>query len=162
MILNLTKKYIFTALVILLACSPAVFAQADDDSNLSMQVPDVRLIKVEPAYLEFGPSMADMVNGWTETQQVTAYVSANADWMLMIKGASEVWEGPYQKPVSDIYWSLAGRDSNPLSTESSMIISGGLCRDSEYPINIQIMLDVSRDLPGNYHYYNVIFEMVEP
>lgn len=162
MLRNLTVSFILAAAFILLACCPAVNAQENDGSDMSMRIPDVRLIEVDPDYIEFDPSLNDMVNGWTETKTITATVSANADWVLTIKGGSETWEGPYMKPVSDIFWNLAGGDYMALATQASLITAGGLSNGTGFDISFRIQLDLSRDLPGDYHYYDVIFELQEP
>jgi len=159
---NLTASFILVAAFFLLVWCPAVNAEADDGSDMSMRIPDVRLIEVDPDYIEFDPSLNDMVSGWTETRTITATVSANADWVLTIKGGSETWDGPYMKPVSDIYWNLAGGDYVALGTQNSMITAGGLSNGTGYDISFRIQLDLSRDLPGDYHYYDVIFELLEP
>jgi hypothetical protein len=159
---NLTAMSILVAVFILLVCSVAANAEAEDDSDVSMRIPDVRLVEVNPGYLEYYPSLNDMTNGWTETKQVTAVVSANADWVLTIKGSSESWEGPYAKPISDIYWNYGGGDYVPLSTQGAMIAVGGLSNGTGYDVSFRIKLDLSRDLPGDYHYYYVVFEMLEP
>lgn len=158
----LVKKYILLPVFILLVCCPAVYAAEDDDSDMSMRVPDVRLLDVEPNSINFEPDLNNMVNGWTEAKLITAVVSANAGWLLTIKGSSDYWEGPYQKPISDIYWNLADGEFLPLSTQSTEVVSGGLSNQSGYPINIKVKLDISRDLPGDYYYYSVIIELIAP
>jgi len=150
------------AIIILLLCCPAAYAGEDDDSDLSMRVPDVRLVNVEPGSINFAPDMTDMINGWTKTEEITAVVSANTNWVLTIKGSEEYWEGPWQKPVSDIYWNLAGGEYQPLTTQSTEVASGGKCNGSGYPIHMKVELDLSQDAPGEYYYYVIIFELTSP
>jgi hypothetical protein len=155
-------NHLIPAVIVLLLCCAAAYATQEGDSDLSMQVPDVYLLDVEPGSIDFQPDLGNVLEGWTEAKEVTAIVSANADWVLMIKGNQEFWEGPYQKPVSDIYWNLAGGDFQPLSTQSVLVVSGGLSDAVGYPIHIKVKLDITKDIPGNYHFYYVVIELMAP
>ena len=153
---------LMAGVVILLLCCTAVSAAPKDESDFSMGVPEVRLVNVEPGSIHFDPDIGEMLDGWTHVKDITAVVSANANWVLTIKGSEEYWEGPYDKPVSDIYWNLAGGEYKPLSTQSTPVVSGGLSKRCGYPVHIKIKLDLSKDQPGDYNYYYIIFELTAP
>jgi len=157
-----TRDYLIPAIIVLLLCCAAAYAKQEGDSDLSMQVPDVYLLDVEPGSIDFQPDLGNVLEGWTEAREVTAIVSANADWVLKIRGSQEFWEAPYQKPVSDIYWNLAVGDFQPLSTQFAPVVSGGLADASEYPIHIKVKLDISKEIPGDYHYYYVVIGLMTP
>jgi hypothetical protein len=153
---------ILATLIIMLFCCPISFAAQDDDSDMHMRIPEVRLVNVDPNSIDFEPDLTDMVDGWTKIQEVTATVSANTNWVLMVQGSSDFWEGPYQKPISDIWWNLAGGEYSSLTTSSVPVVSSGKCNRSGYPIHIKIALDLAKDEPGEYHYYNIVFTLTAP
>jgi hypothetical protein len=154
-------SYLIPALVILVLCGPA-YAGSDDNSDFSLRCPAMRMVTVEPDSLSFESDMGQFVAGWTEPKEITAWVSANVPWVLSIKGSQESWEGPYPKPVSDISWSYGPGAYVPLSTSSATVVAGELTNRQPYPINIKVKLDLSKDFPGDYHYYNIVVELSEP
>ena len=154
-------NYLIPALVILLLCSPT-YAKSDDDSDFSLRCPAMHMVTVEPDSLSFQPDMAALAAGWTETKQLTAWVSANVPWKLTIKGSVASWAGPYPKPVSDIYWSYGPGAYVPLTTSSATVATGGLANRQPYPINIKVKMDLSKDLPGDYQYYYIVVELSTP
>jgi len=153
---------ILLALFILLVFSPAAYATADDDSDMSMRVPDVRLVNVDVGTISFEPDINDFIDGWTQKKTITAVVSANTNWVLTIRGSEEYWEGPWEKPVTDIYWALAGGEYQPLTTTATPVAAGGLSNRSGYPVHIKVKLDTSMDAPGEYYYYVIMFELASP
>jgi hypothetical protein len=157
------KKLLLPAIIILLLWSPAARSGPEDDSDLSMSVPGVRLLTLERDTISFEPGILEMVDGWSNEEVLTARVSANVDWVLTIKGSEALWEAPWDKPVSDIYWSYGGGEYVPLSsTQSAQVVAGGLSKEAAYPIKLKVMLDLEKDVPGKYYYSYLVVELTAP
>jgi hypothetical protein len=156
------KKLLLPVIIILLLLCPASYADREDESDFSMRCPEVRYLTLEPDSLDFESSMANMVEGWTSTKVLTARVFANVQWVMKIKGTSGTWEGPYAKPISDIYWSYGTGTPVPLTTDSATVVSGGCCFNEPFPIDIKVKLDMTRDVPGDYYYTYILVELSAP
>lgn len=155
-------KNLIIAVVILLVLCPAAYAEPEDDSAFSMGVPGVRSLTLEQSNIQFGPDALQMLDGWTHQGVLIAWVNANVDWVLTIRGSKELWEGPWQKPVSDIYWKYGGADYESLGMLSAYVASGGPCIKYTCPIYFNVMLDLERDVPGEYYYAYILFELSAP
>jgi hypothetical protein len=151
------------AVAIVLLWSPAARSGPEDDSDFSVSVPGVRLLTLERDSIRFEADILQIVDGWTNEEMLVARVSANVDWVLTVRGSEELWEGPWQKPVSDIYWSYGGGEYRPLSsTESAQVVAGGLSKEAGYPIELKVKLDLEKDVPGEYYYSYLVVELTAP
>lgn len=155
-------KQLIIAVVILLVLCPAAYAEPEDDSAFSMGIPGVRSLTLEQENIQFEPDAIQMLDGWTHQEVLIALVNANVNWVLTVRGIKELWEGPWQKPVSDIYWKYGGGDYESLGTQSAHVASGGPCNPATYPIYFKIMLDLESDVPGVYYYAYIVFELSAP
>ena len=155
-------KNLIIAVVMLLVLCPAAHAESEDDSGFSMGVPGVRSLTLEDNNIQFEPDTLQMLDGWTHQEVLIARVNANVDWVLTVRGSDEYWEGPWQKPVSDIYWKYGGLDYESMSTQNATVASGGPCNQNTYPIHFKVMLDLESDVPGDYYYEYVVFELSAP
>ena len=155
-------KNLIIAVVILLVFCPAAHAEPEDDSVFSMGVPGVRSLTLEQDNIQFAPDTLQMLDGWTHHEVLIARVNANVGWVLTVRGSEELWDGPWQKPVSDICWSYGGADYESLRMQSAYVASGGPCNQQTYPIYFKIMLDLVSDIPGEYYYAYIVFELSAP
>ena len=155
-------KQLIIAIVILLVFCPSAYADPVDDSGFGMSVPGVRSLTLEQDNLQFEPDILQFLDGWTHQEVLIARVNANVDWVLTIRGSDELWEGPWEKPVTDIYWKYGGGEYASLDTQSAYVASGGPTNQQAYPIHFKIKLDLEWDVPGEYYYEYVIFELSAP
>lgn len=122
---NTILVHLIIAVAVLIICSPAAYADPEDESNTSITITGVRSLTLEQDSLHYEPNISQMLNGWTQQQVLIARVSANVNWALNIRGSDEYWEGPWDKPVSDIYWKYGGGGYEPLWTQPAEVASGG-------------------------------------
>ena len=155
------KQLIISFVILLLLC-PAAHAVPEDDSGFGMDVPGVRSLTLDDESLYMEPGIIEMLDGFTDPEVITASVCANVTWVLTIRGSDELWDGPWDKPITDIYWNYNGGDYVPLGMDSAYIVSGGPCNQVEYPINFKVKLDMEYDLPGEYYYEYIVFELSAP
>ena len=153
---------ILTAITFSLLSALPAHAGPEDDSGFSMSVTGIRYLYLENETLEFTPDAEQMLDGWTTTEQSVVWVSANVPWLLTIRGTEEYWEGSWLKPLSDIYWKFGNAEYIPLSTEPENITLDGPINAGQFPIDIRIKLDMETDLPGNYTYTYLLFELSAP
>jgi len=162
------------AIAIMLFCIPAAYAEPEDESDFTMSVPGVRSLTIDPDSLRFDPDLDQITRGYTDEEVVIATVSANVGWVLTITGSAQVWEGPWQKPVGDIYWKYGGGEAGSIGTDSgvagyqslttlsAVVVSGGPCNQHTYPISFGVKLDIEKDVPGEYYYAYIVFELTTP
>lgn len=150
------------ASAVFLLLASAVPAASEDNSGFTISIPAVRYLDLENQSINFVPEPQMFLTGWSEELQAMAKVSSNVDWVLTIKGTEGFWEGPWSKPVSDIVWKYGAGEFNSLSMEPVEISSGGPASGQEYPVDFKIKLDLANDLPGDYVYTYVIFELSAP
>lgn len=155
-------KQLFFSVVILFAFCPAVLADPVDDSGFSMGVPGIRSLTLDQNNIHFEPDIRQMVDGWTHQEVLIARVNANVDWVLTVRGSDDLWDGPWEKPVTDIYWKYGGGEYASLDMQSMYVASGGPTNHQAYPIHFKVKLDLALDVPGDYYYEYVIFELSSP
>ena len=155
-------KQLIIAVVILLVFCPSVHAEPEDESGFGMSVPGVRMLTLEQENIEFDPDILQFLDGWTHQEVLIARVNANVTWVLTVRGSDDLWEGPWDKPVTDIYWKYGGGEYASLGMQSAYVASGGPCNQLTYPIHFKVKLDLAFDVPGDYHYEVVIFELSSP
>jgi hypothetical protein len=149
------------AAVFFLVCT-AAWASPEDESDFFMTCPGVRMLTLDPDTLNFQPGLDQILAGWTQDDVIVAKASANVTWVLTIRGSAEAWEGPWDKPVSDIWWKYDGGQYQPLSTSVTEIVSGGPVNQHAYPVHFKVKLDIEKDVPGDYYYSYIIFELASP
>lgn len=139
-------------------------ANADEaaESDYSMEVIAVRLLTLDRESLQFFPKAREMIDGFTHQQVLHVEVSANVGWVLTVSGTAGNWRGPWDKPVEDVYWKYGEGGYTALSTSPAEVSSAGPANQRTLPIHIKIKLDIEEDVPGQYFYEYVIFELVEP
>lgn len=150
------------ALLLLLFLSPQAAAQSDGDSHFSMPVPEIRVLELDTELTFIAPGVAEVLAGRTTEQTWNTVVSSNTDWVLTIRGTEEYWDGPWQKPVSDILCRFDDSEFITLDTEPVEICSGGRVDHAEYPVEFSISLNLLNDIPGEYFYGYVVFELASP
>jgi hypothetical protein len=160
------------AAAVLIICSPAAYADPEDESDASISVPGIRSLTLEQNSLHYEPNINQMLEGWTEQQVLITRVSANVNWVLNIRGSDEFWEGPWDKPVGDLYWKYGGGSGSsvsrsdagyqPLGTQPTEVASGGPCNQRTFPIHFRVKLDLETDVPGEYYYTYVVIELTMP
>ena len=154
-------RLICTAAAILALCIPAL-ADSDDDGEFAMSVPGVRTLKLDRNSLQFTPGAMELENGWTQQQVIIARVSANVDWVVKLSGTENYWDGPWEKPVADIHWKYGGGGFTSLTTTEAAVEQGGPANQRSLPIHFKIKLDWVKDIPGEYTYAYILFEVTEP
>lgn len=157
----LLTQLLIALLIVLLLC-PKSIAQSDDQSRFVIPVGEVRVLELDTEITFFAPGVAEVLAGRTAEQTWNMVVSSNTDWILTIRGSDEYWDGPWQKPVSDILWRHEMADFIPLSTEPAVVSSGGMADHVAYPIEFSISLNMLNDIPGDYFYGYVVFEFASP
>lgn len=142
----------------------AAVAHADtvDESGVSIIISEVRSLVLDSESVSLAPGVTELLAGWTEERYWNATVSSNADWVLTIRGTEATWEGPWPKPVGDIWWENGGGEYVPLDTEPVEVCRGGPADHEAYSIHCRIALDPERDIPGDYFYANIVFELTTP
>ena len=155
-------KHILTPILIFLLAVPWAWADVEDESDTSMTVPGVRSLTLDQQSLHFEPTIEEMINGWTQQKPIIARVSANVGWVLTVRGSSELWEAPWSKPVTDLYWKYDGGEYAPLTTDVVEIVSGGPCNQHTFPVHFMVKLDLEKDVPGEYYYNYIVFELAAP
>ncbi len=154
--------WIAAACLFFIFAVPAVHADSEDVSGLTVSIGEVRTITLESGSFNFSPDINELLDGRTEHQSWDAIVSANVGWVLTIRGAEDTWDGPWDKPVSDILWEYDGGGYMPLDTEPQIVCSGGPSNREPYPIGITVQLDFEKDIPGDYHYGYIVLELSAP
>lgn len=138
------------------------YAAPEDEGDFSMSVPGVRMLTLDRRSLEFSPGGPEFEAGFSEHKVVVASVSANAEWLLVISGTSETWQGPWAKPVGDIQWRYGGGQYAALSRNEASVVSGGAQNQRSYPVHFRIKLGWENDVPGDYRYEFVLFQLTTP
>ena len=157
----LLTQSLIALLLILLVC-PEAAAQSDDQSRFAIPVGEVRVLELDTEITFFAPGVAEVLAGRTTEQTWNMVVSSNTDWVLTIRGTDEYWDGPWQKPVSDIMYRYGTSDFIPLSTEPTVVSSGDRADHVTYPVDFSISLNMLKDIPGDYFYGYVVFELASP
>lgn len=155
------KTILLIMAVFLMLVLPA-YGGTDDGSGFTMSVTGIRYLTLENGSVAFTPEPEQMINGWTTEEQSVVWVSANVPWVLTIRGSEDYWEGPWAKPVSDIYWRYGTSEFIPLGTTSETIAIDGPVSSEQFLIDLKIKLDMENDLPGDYTYSYVVFEISAP
>lgn len=142
----------------------AVPALADDDERsepeFRMDIDSVMFVHLDRNELEFNPTANDLINGRTTPEQLTATVSSNTDWVLSIAGSATKWDGPWDKPVGDILWRIAGSENyTPLATSAAEVERGAPVKEYGVSLDFAVALDMARDLAGTYRYESVVFQV---
>jgi hypothetical protein len=150
---------IFTA-AIFLFLTPAIQADSDSDSGFTMTVDEVRLLSLDQDSVYLTPDVKALMDGKTESVDLTANVWSNAYWALTIRGSESEWEGPWPKPVGDILWRNGPNgEFTPLDTEPVTIAEGGPVNNEAFDLTFSVKLDMAKDVPGEYSYSSVILEL---
>jgi len=155
-------RHTLTPILIFLLSVSIAWADSEDDSDASMTVPGVRSLTLEQQSLHFEPTLTQMIDGWTQQKPIIARVSANVGWVLTVHGSSDLWDAPWDKPVTDLYWRYASGEYAPLTTDMVEVVSGGPCNQLTYPIHFMVKLDLADDVPGDYYYEYIVFELAAP
>lgn len=139
-------------------------ALADDDERsepeFSMDIDSIMFVHLDRHELAFNPSANDVLSGRTPPQQLKATVSSNTDWVLSIAGSSPKWDGPWDKPVGDILWRIAGEGSYAqLASTAAEVQRGSPAKDLDISLDFAIALDMAHDLAGTYRYESVVFQV---
>ena len=138
------------------------FASPEDTPDMSLSVPGVRMITLDKHSLDFIAGGGDFDRGWTETKEITARIGSNVNWVLMISGTGDSWDGPWAKPVSDIFWKYGSGEFHALSTGGASVTSGGPVNNLSVPIHFKIKLALDKDIPGEYRYEYILMELTAP
>ncbi len=153
---------LITVFLSTLVITSPVSADSEDITGFTMTVTEVRSLEISASSAFFVPGVRELLDGESSPQTWVASVSANVDWVLTIRGAESFWEGPWDKPVSDILWEYDGSGWLALSTEPVEIRSGGPSNQEAYPISVKVNLDIEQDIPGEYYYGYVVLELSSP
>ncbi len=153
---------VLTGYVILMFFLPAAHADPTDVGGLTISIGEVRAISLNSTSILLSPNMNELLDGRIEQQSWDALVSSNVDWVLTIRGSEEIWDGPWQKPISDILWNYEGSEFTPLDIEPQVVCAGGPSNREHYEINFTVELDFVTDIPGEYHYGYIILELSAP
>jgi hypothetical protein len=154
--------HLLIALLLSLLFSPAAAAQSDNESRFAIPIGEVRVLELDTEITYFTPGVAEVLAGRTGEQMWNMVVSANTEWLLTIRGTDEYWDGPWEKPVGDILWRYDMPEFVPLTTEPVVVSSGGPADHVVYPIEFSISLNMLNDIPGEYFYGYVVFELASP
>jgi len=147
----------FTVIMLLVfAC--AAHADSTHNSGISIVISEVKVLSVDADSLTLSPAAPEVIVGWTETQIWNVTISANVEWALTIRGTTSTWDGPWLKPVGDIFFSCGGSDFTPIETEPLRVCTGGPSNNEIRPINFKIALDPLKDIPGEYFYGYIVLE----
>jgi hypothetical protein len=148
--------------IILPALATPSHAARDTQSGFSLVVSEVRSLSIDSGSSYLSPGAAEILAGWTQEHSTDITISSNTEWVLSIRGASPTWDGPWAKPVGDVYWSCNGSDYMPLSTDPAQVCLGGPSDHRPYPINFKVHLDPLKDIPGDYRYTSIVLELTAP
>jgi len=132
------------------------------DTGFTIVVSEVRSLTLDAENAALTPGGFELISGWTQEQTWDIDVSANCDWVLQIRGTDPTWDGPWPKPVGDIFFSCNGTDYMPLATTPSEVVYGGPSNRESYPVNFKVALDPLLDIPGEYFYGYIVFELETP
>ncbi len=153
-----------TLLMALLLCQPVTILRADteESSSFSFIIPEIRMLSLETGTSVCLADTNALLTGWTEVQTWDIVVSSNVDWVLTVRGTQSAWEGPWPKPVSDIWWACDSGDFVPLDTAPLEGCSGGPSDHESHPVHFRIAMDMLQDIPGDYFYGYIVFELAAP
>lgn len=146
----------------LLAVPLPSLAVRESESDFSIVISEVRSLTLDAESIYLDPAASELIAGWTEERSWNATVCANVDWVLSIRGTDPTWEGPWPKPVGDIYWSYDGSEFVPLDTLPVEVCVDGPVDHKSYPITFRIALDPLEDVPGEYRYGYIVLELTAP
>lgn len=146
----------------LLVFTEAAHADIVYESGFSITITEVRSLTLDSDNALLNPGATAVLSGWMTEKTWDVNICANVDWVLKIRGTSSTWEGPWPKPVGDIYCAYAGSEYMPLDTAPIEIYRGGPADHESYPINFRIALDPLLDIPGDYYYSYIVFELESP
>ena len=150
------------ACVVLLALATPIYAAEDSQSGFTIIVSEVRSITIDSSSADFSPGAMELISGWTRESSSNLIISSNTEWVLSIRGTSPTWDGPWLKPVGDIFWSYNGGKYVPLSVDSTEILHGGAADHRPYALNFKVHLDPLKDIPGEYRYQSIVLELTSP
>ena len=153
-----TSFAITAAVVVLLLLAPVAYADSESNSGISIVISEVKVLSVDADNLTLSPAAPEVLSGWTEQQTWNVTISANVEWALTIRGTAPTWDGPWLKPVGDIFFSSDGSDFAPVGTEPVRVCTGGPSDNEVRPINFKIALDPLKDIPGEYFYGYIVLE----
>jgi len=153
-----TSLAFFLAVVIYLLYTGVAYADSESNSGISIVISDVKVLSVDADSLTLSPAAPEVLSGWTEQQTWNVTICANVEWALTIRGTAPTWDGPWLKPVGDIFFSSGGSDFAPVETESTRVCTGGPSDNEVRPINFKIALDPLKDIPGEYFYGYIVLE----
>jgi hypothetical protein len=135
------------------------FAQNSDESDYTIIVTDISLVSIDSTQVTLAPDTYEWLNGWTNEQGWKVVCSSNEACVLTVRGLDETWDAPWPKPVGEIFWSYGGGEFQPLSTEPTEVCSIGPADHEVFTIQYKVALDILKDIPGEYFYTGVIFEI---
>jgi hypothetical protein len=160
--LSIVFLYLSFGSIAFLASANISFANQENDANLSAIIPELQSLSINSNLEFFTPGSAELITGVSRVNLIEVTVSSNTDWVLCIRGSDETWEGPWAKPLSDISWSFDGGEFIPLKTTLADVCMGGSADHQLCPISFKIILDPLKDIPGEYRYPSIIFELSAP
>jgi len=153
---------LIVATIFLLLLTRSAFAVPDDQSGFSIIIEDVRTLSLDSEITYFAPDVMQILSGWTGEQVWTTTINANVDWVLTIRGTEAFWDGPWQKPVGDIWWEYNGGGFVPLDTEPAEVCSAGPSDHQVHQIRFRLAVDLLKDIPGDYYYGYLVLELAAP
>jgi hypothetical protein len=148
-----------TFFVLILAFASATLAKNADDSGYTIIVTDISMVSIDSTQVTLSPDTYEWLNGWTSEQTWRVVCSSNANCVLTVRGLDETWDAPWSKPVSEIFWSYGGSEFQPLSTQPTEVCAVGPSDHVVFPIQYKVALDILKDIPGDYFYKGIIFEI---
>jgi hypothetical protein len=149
------------ALLLLLFASAAL-AEPEQDSGFTMSVQEVRMLTIDRQSILLNPDIHEIINGMAEPEKLSMAVSANVAWVLTVRGTDPYWNGPWEKPVTDILWRVGQDEFKPLTTDPVEVMSGNPTTQKIFDIDLTSMLSMEKDVPGDYSYAYIVFELTPP
>lgn len=146
----------------LLVFTDSAYADSEFESSFSFIITEVRSLTLDSEGSVITPDATAVLTGWTEEHAWEVTIHANIEWVLSIRGTDGVWEGPWPKPVGDIYVACDGGEYVPLDIEPVEVCMGGPVDNELYPIRFRIAFDPLKDIPGDYYYNYIVFEIESP
>ena len=152
---------IFITTLLLVLPSPAQ-AEWEIESNFSIIISEVRVFELGCENVSPNPGATALLTGLTEQNPIDVTISTNVAWLLTIRGSDPFWEAPWQKPVSDMQFSYDGGEFQSIGLTAATVTGGEPADHEIYTVNLRASLDPLYDIPGEYSYNYIIFEIETP
>lgn len=138
-------------------------ASVSQGSTAVFTVPTLIRLSLDTSMIDFGAlTMDDYDLGYKEAlaaQIVTVW--SNRDWTLTVAADSDTWEGPWDKPASDLELKVAsvskpGRvdeyasDYFGLSTSAQDVATGFPGGNIAFTMDFKVLVSWDNDVAGNY------------